>query len=119
MNSQTAYFHVQVSSPSHDAREVLELLKAQERVVFNEVNEVFTYIVSRPTLLTMRCTPHANLKPFIFPSHTPSSNSPSTTSPLFHHRSLLLSLPALPSPPPTLPLSRCPSPPLAAASSPI
>jgi len=69
MNSQTAYFHVQVSSPSHDAREVLELLKAQERVVFNEVNEVFTYIVSRPTLLTMRCTPHANLKPFIF--HNP------------------------------------------------
>jgi len=117
MNSQTAYFHVQVSSPSHDAREVLELLKAQERVVFNEVNEVFTYIVSRPTLLTMRCTPHANLK--LSSSTTPSSNSPSTTSPLFHHRSLLLSLPALPSPPPTLPLSRCPPHPLAAASSPI
>ena len=46
MNSQTAYFHVQESSPNLDPREVVELLKAQERVEFNVVNEVFTYIVS-------------------------------------------------------------------------
>lgn len=50
MNWQTAYFHVQESSPSLDPRDVVELLKVQERVEFNAVNEVFTYIV-RPGVL--------------------------------------------------------------------
>lgn len=45
MNSQDAYFHIMEKSPGVDASVVLELLKKQERVKFNETNQVYTYEV--------------------------------------------------------------------------
>ncbi|TXT04898.1 hypothetical protein VHUM_03981 [Vanrija humicola] len=45
MNWQDAYFHVQEKSPAVDVSVVLELLKKQERVKFNETNQVYTYEV--------------------------------------------------------------------------
>ncbi|KAL1405255.1 hypothetical protein Q8F55_008881 [Vanrija albida] len=43
MNWQDAYFHVQEKSPGVDVSVVLEMLKKQERVKFNENNQVYTY----------------------------------------------------------------------------
>ncbi|ORX40493.1 hypothetical protein BD324DRAFT_611003 [Kockovaella imperatae] len=40
---QDAYFHAQAEFPSHDPVKVLEMLKRLERVIFNDVNQVFSY----------------------------------------------------------------------------
>jgi hypothetical protein len=50
MNYHDAYIRVQEASPLVDVRKVLEFLKQQPRIEFNQINEVFTYVVS-PTLL--------------------------------------------------------------------
>lgn len=42
-----AEIHVGDKSPGVDPHVVLELLKKQERVKYNETNQVFTYEVSR------------------------------------------------------------------------
>lgn len=45
MPYQDAYFHVQEKSPGVDAGTVLEMLKKQDRVKFNDANQVFMYEV--------------------------------------------------------------------------
>lgn len=42
---QDAYFHVEEKSPGVDASAVLEMLKKQDRVKYNEANQVFMYEV--------------------------------------------------------------------------
>jgi hypothetical protein len=49
MNYHTAYIHLQEDSPLVDPRKALEFLKQQPRIEFNELNEVFTYVVSCPS----------------------------------------------------------------------
>lgn len=42
---QDAFFHVEDKNPGIDANDVLDRLKKQDRVKFNETNQVFTYEV--------------------------------------------------------------------------
>jgi hypothetical protein len=44
MNYHDAYIHIQEASPLVDASKVLQILKP--RIEFNQINEVFTYVVS-------------------------------------------------------------------------
>jgi len=46
MNYHDAYIHIQEASPLVDASKVLQILKQQPRIEFNQINEVFTYVVS-------------------------------------------------------------------------
>jgi len=46
MNYHDAYIHTQEASPLVDVVKALEFLKQQPRVEFNQLNEVFTYVVS-------------------------------------------------------------------------
>jgi hypothetical protein len=46
MNYHDAYIHIQEASPLVDASKVLQILKQQPRITFNQLNEVFTYVVS-------------------------------------------------------------------------
>jgi hypothetical protein len=46
MDFRTAFYHIEEVSPGTDPNLVLEILKAQERVEYNESNQVFTYVVS-------------------------------------------------------------------------
>ena len=46
MGWQDAYLHAASEYPGHDPQKLLEMLKSLERVEFNEVNQVFTWIVS-------------------------------------------------------------------------
>lgn len=46
---QDAYFHVEEKSPGVDATAVLEMLKKQDRVKYNETNQVFMYEVGYST----------------------------------------------------------------------
>ncbi|KLT38371.1 hypothetical protein CC85DRAFT_331674 [Cutaneotrichosporon oleaginosum] len=48
MPYQDAFFHVQEHHPGVDVGHVLDLLKKQERVKFNDTNQVFMYEVSPP-----------------------------------------------------------------------
>lgn len=51
MGWQDAWFHVENEHPGHDVGQVLNILKRLEKIEFNEVNNVFSYIVSRfPTI---------------------------------------------------------------------
>jgi len=45
MNYHDAYIHIQEASPLVDASKVLQILKQQPRIEFNQINEVFTYVV--------------------------------------------------------------------------
>jgi len=45
MNYHDAYIHTQEASPLVDASKVLQILKQQPRIEFNQINEVFTYVV--------------------------------------------------------------------------
>lgn len=42
---EDAFFWIQDTSPGSDPTEALEIFKALERVEFNKINRVFTYIV--------------------------------------------------------------------------
>jgi hypothetical protein len=46
MNYHDAYIHIQEASPLVDASKVLQILKQQPRIEFNQINEVFTFVVS-------------------------------------------------------------------------
>jgi hypothetical protein len=48
MNWHMAFIHLQEESPGIDPRKALEFLKQQPRIEFNELNEVFTYVVRGP-----------------------------------------------------------------------
>jgi len=48
-----AYIHLQEESPGIDPRKALEFLKQQPRIEFNELNEVFTYVVRGPCFAGM------------------------------------------------------------------
>lgn len=54
MNYHDAYIHIQEASPLVDARKVLEFLKLQPRIEFNQLNEVFTYVVSLVAMIVER-----------------------------------------------------------------
>lgn len=54
MNYHDAYIHIQEASPLVDARKVLEFLKLQPRIEFNQLNEVFTYVVSLVAVVAER-----------------------------------------------------------------
>lgn len=48
---EDAFFWIQDTSPGSDPTEALEIFKTLERVEFNKINRVFTYIVRvNPTL---------------------------------------------------------------------
>lgn len=47
MNYHDAFIHIQDASPHVDVRKALEFLKAQKNIEFNQLNEVFTFVVSR------------------------------------------------------------------------
>jgi len=55
MNYNDAYIHIQEASPMVDASKVLEFLKQQPRIEFNQLNEVFTYVVGIVTGFTSCC----------------------------------------------------------------
>jgi len=42
-----AYFFVQEDAPGVDAADVIEILKGRERVGYNTINQVLSYVVSR------------------------------------------------------------------------
>ncbi len=46
LNYQDAFYHVQEHNPGIDVGEVLDGLKKQDRVKFNDSNQVYTYEVS-------------------------------------------------------------------------
>lgn len=46
MNYHDAYIHITDASPSIDGAKALEFLKQQKNIAFNQLNEVFTYVVS-------------------------------------------------------------------------
>jgi len=55
MNYHDAYIHIQEASPMVDASKVLEFLKQQPRIEYNQLNEVFTYVVGIVTGFTSCC----------------------------------------------------------------
>lgn len=46
-----AYFFVQEDAPGVDAADVIEILKGRERVGYNIINQVLSYVVSCHALL--------------------------------------------------------------------
>lgn len=52
---EDAFFWIQDTSPGSDPTEALEIFKTLERVEFNKINRVFTYIVRIDPALGHSC----------------------------------------------------------------
>ena len=70
MGYQDAWFHVEMEHPGHDPERVLSILKGLEKIEFNEINQVFSYVVCPFSF----CNPYNPYPPILDPSDmAPSS----------------------------------------------
>jgi hypothetical protein len=56
---QDAWFHVEMEHPGHDPERVLAILKGLDKVEFNEINQVFSYVVSLQKVSVKRNDGHS------------------------------------------------------------